>query len=86
MNVVRHSQASSVRVRLVAEADTLELSVRDNGAGMPEEVLNDPKSIGLIQMRERAKTHGGVLLIEAAPSGGTIIRVRVPLKEVNNSA
>ena len=77
-NVARHSGASAVEVRVHTEADSLHLSVRDNGRGLAP----DPnrKSYGLLGIRERARTLGGEARIYSPPEGGTVVEIRVPLQ------
>jgi hypothetical protein len=77
-NVARHSGASAVEVRVHTEADSLHLSVRDNGSGLAP----DPnrKSYGLLGIRERARTLGGEARIYSPSEGGTVVEIRVPLQ------
>lgn len=77
-NVVRHADATVVRVRAGIVDSKLELVVGDNGVGFePSEIKEG--SFGLASMRERAQIIGGELEIDSAPQDGTRIRVRVPL-------
>jgi signal transduction histidine kinase len=77
-NVIRHADATMVRVRVGIVDSHLELVVGDNGVGFePSEVAED--SVGLASMRERAQIIGGELEIDSQPLDGTRIRVRVPL-------
>jgi signal transduction histidine kinase len=77
-NVVRHADATFVRVRAGIVGSHLELVVGDNGVGFePSEVKEG--SVGLASMRERAQIIGGELVIDSRPQDGTRIRVRVPL-------
>ena len=74
-NVVAHSGAEHVRVRLVRTGDGLELTVTDDGRGFS---LDDEASgLGIPGMRERALLVGGELEIESKPPVGTRIRLRV---------
>jgi two-component system sensor histidine kinase UhpB len=69
-NVVRHADATHVWLTLRALADGgVSLSVRDDGRGMPADA--DPRSTGLIGMRERALLVGGTLEIRAGDPHGT---------------
>jgi len=78
-NVARHAQATQVEVALVESAGELTLSVRDNGRGIAADELDNPKSIGLLGMRERALQCGGEVQIRGAPGQGTTVAVRLPL-------
>jgi PAS domain S-box-containing protein len=78
-NVARHAGARRVEVALDHEAGGLCLTVRDDGRGITAEELADPKSIGLLGMKERAALLGGTTEIAAVADGGTIVRVITPL-------
>lgn len=79
-NVLRHAHASEVRVAVREELGLLELEIADNGRGLPPGALGAPTSIGLFGLRERAQGLGGETLIGAAPGGGTIVTLRVPVR------
>jgi signal transduction histidine kinase len=55
------------------------LEVRDNGRGVTDTELSDPKSLGLVGMRERALLLGGETTITGTLGKGTTVRVRIPL-------
>ena len=78
-NVLRHAQATQVEIVLRLEADQLMLRIEDNGSGISPETLSNPKSIGLVGMRERALLLAGQLDIRSHRGAGTTIEVRLPL-------
>jgi len=80
-NVIRHATATKVTVRLYKEADHLILKVTDNGKGITEENISDPKSLGLLGMRERALFLGGTVNFSGEPWKGTTVSVEIPLVE-----
>jgi signal transduction histidine kinase len=82
-NVARHSRASQVHIELVPEKEELFLRVRDNGRGITETELENPRSVGIVGMRERASLLGGQCRIGRSPNGGTIVEARLPLKGVS---
>jgi signal transduction histidine kinase len=77
-NVVRHSRATHIAVELRDTPDEVVLIVRDNGKGISPSRVVDPQSLGLIGMRERARTWGGAVTVEGIPGGGTNVVVRIP--------
>jgi signal transduction histidine kinase len=79
-NVARHAKATRVIIRHEQQADGLLLTVEDNGKGITEREIADPKSLGLAGMRERALLLGGDLTIVGRPGAGTTLRVRMPLR------
>jgi signal transduction histidine kinase len=78
-NVVRHAQASAVRVRLTKRNGIFELRVSDNGCGITAAQISDARAVGLLGMRERASQAGGTLDIAGIRGKGTVITVRVPI-------
>ena len=77
--MARHANASQVRVDLTQEHDRLRLRVVDDGAGISDEQLSDPKAFGLIGMRERAFVWGGEIHIAGVPKEGTTVEVSIPM-------
>ncbi len=53
-NVARHTNATRVDIRLSNKGGYVNLIISDNGRGIQEEEVYNPKSLGLIGMRERA--------------------------------
>jgi PAS domain S-box-containing protein len=80
-NVSRYAAASQVNVGLEKKGDTLTVEVRDNGIGIMEGKIFDPKSLGLIGIRERVLLLGGEALISGNPGGGTLVRVILPMEK-----
>jgi len=80
-NVVRHAQSSKIRISLVhaPARRELRLRVRDNGRGILPAEASDPKSFGLIGMRERLGPYGGRFKITGVPGKGTTVSVTIPL-------
>jgi len=78
-NVARHARATAVNVSLKQRNGQLELKVRDNGRGITEQELANPKSFGLIGIRERVKIFGGINIMKGVPGKGTTVTVRMPI-------
>lgn len=74
-NIVKHAEATFVRVTLALEADELTIEVTDNGRGF------DPGSrsagFGLAGMRERVALVGGTVDVESGAEG-TRVLARLP--------
>lgn len=82
-NIVKHSGADRITFSLIREADTLRLSIADNGQGFDpsQRVKGDGAGygLGLRSMEERALLSGGAYTIESAPGQGTCIRIAWPM-------
>jgi signal transduction histidine kinase len=75
-NVVKHAQATRVKVRLWQEGDEISLEVHDDGRGFDPRG-SFPGHLGLSSMRERASKISGTFEIESAPGAGTRLFVRL---------
>jgi len=78
-NILRHAQATSVRVALAQEDGSIVLVVADDGVGFRvSDSSNAHGSLGLLGMKERAQSCGGDVQIASAPGKGTTVTIRVP--------
>jgi PAS domain S-box-containing protein len=82
-NVVKHAQASEVRVRLAVLCGQLRLAVVDNGIGFDRDSLVNETGthLGVRAMQEMAGALGGTLVIAAKPRHGTKVSVMIPWNE-----
>jgi PAS domain S-box-containing protein len=78
-NVERHSHATEVHLRMCVEDRRLIIEVSDNGMGIDHNKLRDPRSLGLLAMRELALLFGGKIGIQSARDMGTTVVLDVPL-------
>ena len=76
-NCVRHAQAQTIAVTVVAGRRTLDVSVTDNGLGFDPAARRN--GLGLRGMEERVKEIGGTVTIRTAPGQGTALSVQLPL-------
>jgi two-component system sensor histidine kinase UhpB len=77
-NVIRHASASHVYISLNLSHPKLILEVRDNGSGISIDQIKNPRSLGIIGMKERALAVGGEVNIEGVPTKGTTVIVEIP--------
>ena len=85
-NVLRHANASAVRIAMRQSARAASVTIQDNGRGMTAGTIADPRSIGILGMRERADLVGARLTITSRPGKGTSVVVtiaRPPRRESN---
>jgi signal transduction histidine kinase len=76
-NVARHAQAGRARVRLAVVEGELELTVSDDGRGIP---AGARPGVGLAGMRERAALLGGQLEVGPGATAGTEVRLSLSLQ------
>lgn len=79
-NVARHAGARWVRAVLRRVGRRIVLEVLDDGRGISPAQAADPRSLGLMGMKERSRLVGGDFEISARAGGGTTVRVTVPVK------
>ena len=79
-NVIRHSGAQQAWVRLRFLDRELKLEVEDDGKGFIPN--GSRRGLGVTAMRERAELLGGRLEFLPSPTGGTLVRLAVPLERV----
>lgn len=69
-NAARHSGVGHVSLQLERDGPRLRLRVSDRGSGFDTTVVS---GLGLVSMRERARSVGGELRISSIPGGGSVV-------------
>ena len=57
----------------------LKLKVLDNGKGITQNQVNNPKSLGILGMKERALVFGGTVTIKSSMDIGSVVELGIPL-------
>ncbi len=77
-NVIKHADATQVRVRVATEGPTVRLEVADDGVGGA-----DPgKGSGLLGLVDRVHALGGSLEVHSPPGVGTSLTIVLPVGDV----
>ncbi len=77
-NILKHSKASEVSIRLWDQGDKLALQIIDNGQGLPCTVVDDHEVMALMRkLDERARVLEGTLDIKSEKGKGTTILLTV---------
>jgi signal transduction histidine kinase len=101
-NAIKYSpEGGDINVEMRVDGDVASISVRDHGIGIPEaerELVFDRgyrargadgirgSGLGLFISAEIVKLHHGTIACSAAPGGGTIVEVRLPLARAGQPA
>jgi signal transduction histidine kinase len=79
-NIVKHSEATRCTVRCRIAEGHFELTIQDNGRGIPLELDGKlDRGLGMSSMKRRAKQMRGQCLVQSGPGYGTVIALTVPL-------
>ncbi|MEX0719152.1 MAG: PAS domain-containing protein [Balneolaceae bacterium] len=81
-NVKEHAGATKAKVKLKLNDSFLTLKVWDNGAGIKDEEVLHPNSLGLLSMRERSHYLGGDISIVGKEKEGTTVILKIPVDEI----
>jgi signal transduction histidine kinase len=79
-NVMRHSNAGSVTVKLTEDEENIYLRIADDGRGFDTKVKKN--TLGLIGLRERAVSINGELRIESELGKGTNVLAVIPKNKI----
>ncbi|MDB5951958.1 MAG: domain S-box protein [Massilia sp.] len=82
-NIEKHANASRVSMRIFAEGGYLTVKVVDDGIGFHHGARQRPATLGIPGMKKRALAFGGELAVSSVPSGGTTVRLSLPLARSN---
>ena len=77
-NVEKHAAATQVTVKLEMRAQTLRLTIQDDGAGFDAEKI-PAGHYGLLGMTERARDIGGALRVTSGARGGTRVELEAAI-------
>lgn len=77
-NALHHARAARIEVMVCQDDDALRISVVDDGIGFHPSTARQGH-FGMLIMRERAESIGGMMLVDSEPSRGTTVAIRLPL-------
>jgi signal transduction histidine kinase len=82
-NVVRHAEATRVRLCLRQTPGELQLEVADDGRGIDPAAMSARRrgSVGLELLRALVAEHDGTLVVGPASGGGTTLMMELPYRE-----
>ena len=78
-NVLKHAKAGMVRMTLAVDAQSVSLTIADDGCGFDAQSAMDHRTrgLGLLIMQQRLRAVDGSLRIESQPGAGTSVVAKV---------
>jgi signal transduction histidine kinase len=76
-NCAKHAGATSIDVSVTGGADRLEVSVEDNGVGLPPRPRQG--GLGLTGIKERVRELSGSAFVQSRANGGTALHITLPV-------
>jgi signal transduction histidine kinase len=85
-NIVVHSAATEASVSVRKDSHSIQIEVRDNGKGFLQGSASQTSTggLGLVSIAERAKILGATCEIQSTPGRGTIVSVKLQLRQQQN--
>ncbi len=85
-NVARHAEATEVNIHLQRVDGEVKLEIRDNGRGVLPAALagsnpEQPRGLGIVGMRARARSAGGELAVGSEAGTGTVVQASFPYRQ-----
>jgi signal transduction histidine kinase len=74
-NAIKHSHATAIRIKMYRREETLNITVADNGIGIPAESLR--RGLGMNIMEFRAGMSKGTLMVGKGENGGSEVTISV---------
>jgi len=78
-NIVKHSQATAVKVTVTIDHKTLSIMIKDNGVGI---TLEKKAGNGLRNMKTRIESLNGEVHIRSSKEEGTLVVFNIPLHKI----
>jgi signal transduction histidine kinase len=79
-NIMRHSEAHHVQITTSQRDYIFRLTIKDDGKGFDSQSEDYRNGLGLRNIQQRARIHGGEIFIHSAPGKGTRLMLQIPLK------
>jgi PAS domain S-box-containing protein len=80
-NIIRHSKATTIEIKLYVENDFLKMEISDNGIGFDESKMK--KGIGLANIKRRIELFNGELQIISAINKGYNLIATIPIDQIS---
>jgi len=83
-NSIKHSNCKEIRIKLTLKNDVIILVVNDDGQGRQQS--DEPKGIGLYNIKNRLASLNGKLNIVTSPFKGFKVLINIPFKKIHDQS
>jgi|GEM_PF-3581523 len=83
-NVVKHAEASEVKITISAHGEAYVLEVEDNGRGIENQNTEGIDCLGILGMNERLHPYRGDVILVNLPESGAMLRVLISVDVLNH--
>ena len=84
-NIMRHSKANNVTIKMELKNSEILLKVKDDGKGIVNNNIKNSKTFGVFSMKERASSLGGKLDIRNNIGKGTTVNLILPYNQLKKA-
>ena len=76
---MRHADARCLVISTQNDQQRFQITIADDGKGFDVDEARQRSGLGLRNMEQRARLHGGHINIKTAPGEGTTLTVTIPI-------
>jgi PAS domain S-box-containing protein len=80
-NITRYAYARKILLSIRIDRNNIVLVIEDDGTGFDTSAVSHKKTFGILGMKERVISLGGIFTLDSRPSKGTTITVSLPYQE-----
>jgi len=80
-NILKHSEATFVKILLKEENENIDLKIQDNGKGFDESKIGSADGLGISQISSRVQIMKGNFVMKTKINKGTMVQVSLPIEE-----
>ncbi len=80
-NILKHAQATEALVQMSFNEELFDLTIEDNGIGIPEDAITRTRGMGLKSIEDRLRTINGKMTIQKLQGHGTGIYLEIPIQK-----
>ena len=84
-NILKHSEATFVKILLKEDNKNINLEIEDNGKGFDESKIGNADGLGISQISSRVQIMKGKFVMKTKINKGTRVQISLPIEEVSSN-